>query len=72
MNLEFIGIKEVVRLTGISKSRLYKLTAKGQIIHYKPTGKLLFKRHEILEWVENGKVGLFTFKQHGACQINHK
>jgi excisionase family DNA binding protein len=59
----FIGINDVSQLTGISKSRLYKLTSNGSIPHYKPTmGKLLFLRHEILEWVENSKVELFTFK----------
>lgn len=53
MKEEFIGIGDVVILTGISKSRLYKLTAIGAIPHYKPTGKLLFRTNEIIEWVEN-------------------
>jgi excisionase family DNA binding protein len=55
MKHEFIGIKDVSQLTGISKSRLYKLTALGLIPHYKPTGKLLFKLQEIIEWVESSK-----------------
>jgi excisionase family DNA binding protein len=58
----YISIAAVSQITGISKSRLYKLTALGQIPHYKPTGKLLFKMEEIFEWVEKGKVELFTLK----------
>jgi excisionase family DNA binding protein len=51
----FISITAVSQITGISKSRLYKLTALGLIPHYKPTGKLLFKLQEVIEWVESSK-----------------
>lgn len=51
----YISIEAVSQITGISKSRLYKLTALGLIPHYKPTGKLLFRLQEINEWVECSK-----------------
>lgn len=58
MNTEYIGIKDVSRITGLSKSKLYKLTALGLIPHYKPTGKLLFKQQEVIEWVEKSKYAI--------------
>jgi len=55
MDKVFISINDVARITGISKSKLYKLTALGLIPHYKPTGKLLFKQPEVFEWVEQNR-----------------
>lgn len=74
MNKEsvFIDIRQVAQLTGISPSSLYKLTSAGLIPHYKPTGKLLFKREEILAWVEQGKVELLILKNNEPCRINQK
>lgn len=34
-------LDDVVILTGLSKSHLYKLTCTHQIPHYKPNGKLI-------------------------------
>lgn len=53
MKQEFITIKDVASLTGLSTSTLYKLTSAGLIPYYKPTGKLLFKAAEIIEWVKS-------------------
>jgi excisionase family DNA binding protein len=52
----FLNIREVAEITGLSVSSLYKLTAQGKIPHYKPSGRLLFKSSEILQWVERGRV----------------
>ena len=37
----------------ISKARLYKLTAKGEVPFRKYGNKLLFSRKELLAWAEN-------------------
>lgn len=37
----------------ISKARLYKLTAKGEVPFRKYGNKLLFSRKELLSWAEN-------------------
>lgn len=58
----FIDIKQVAEYTGISPSTIYKLTSSGQIPHYKPTGKLLFKREEILAWIEESRIESLTVK----------
>ena len=59
----FIGQKEILTLdeacdyTGISRSYLYKLTAKGKIPHSKPNGKLLFfEKSKLVDWLLQNKV----------------
>lgn len=59
----FIGHKEILTFdeacdyTGISRSYLYKLTAKGKIPHSKPNGKLLFfEKTQLVEWLLQNKV----------------
>lgn len=48
---------DVVLLTGLSKSYLYKLTSSNQIPHYKPSGKqLYFDREEIENWLKQNRV----------------
>ena len=43
---------EVVQLTGLSRSYLYKLTSSGRIPHYKPHGKLIyFERSQVELWL---------------------
>lgn len=49
---------DVVLLTGLSKSHLYKLTCSHQIPHYKPNGKqLYFDRGEVESWMKQKRVG---------------
>jgi excisionase family DNA binding protein len=48
---------EACDYTGISRSYLYKLTAKGKIPHSKPNGKLLFfEKTQLVEWLLQNKV----------------
>lgn len=54
---ELLTIDDAALVLGISKSHLYKLTSQRIIPHFKPSGKMiLFKRSELLEWVDNGRV----------------
>lgn len=47
-----ITLKEMAKHLGVSKSYLYKLTSKGLIPHYKPTGKVIyFEKSEVEEWL---------------------
>jgi excisionase family DNA binding protein len=43
------------RVTGLSKSSIYKMTSSRKLKFYKPTGKLLFKISELVEFIENSK-----------------
>ena len=49
--------EDVVLLTGLSRSHLYKLTCYHQIPHYKPKGKqVYFDRKELEEWMRQNKI----------------
>lgn len=49
----FIGIDEACALLHLAKPTVYKLAQKGLIPHYKPSKELLFRKSELIEWVEN-------------------
>ena len=51
-NKNVLNIEEAVEYTGLSRSFLYKLTAKGEIPFSKPRGKLLyFSREKLDQWL---------------------
>jgi len=69
-----LSIDDVALLTGLSKSHLYKLTCAHQIPYYKPNGKqLYFDRHEVEEWMRQGKVNstLESEQQAAAYLVAH-
>lgn len=52
-----LNFEDVVLLTGLSKSHLYKLTCNKQIPHYKPNGKqVYFDRAEVEAWMRQNRV----------------
>lgn len=52
-----LTVDDVVLLTGISHSHLYKLTHKKQIPHYKPFGKqIYFDKYELEDWLKQNRV----------------
>ena len=50
---ERINIQNVEHLTGLSRSMLYKLSAKNEIPHRKFGKRLVFIRSEIESWMES-------------------
>ena len=51
-NKNVLNVEEAVEYTGLSRSFLYKLTAKGEIPFSKPRGKLLyFSREKLDQWL---------------------
>ncbi|MGB1032733.1 MAG: helix-turn-helix domain-containing protein [Flavobacteriales bacterium] len=52
---EFLNISEVSKIIGLEESTIYGLTSKRKIPHYKPGKKLMFKRSEILSWIESSR-----------------
>lgn len=55
---QVLTIDDVALLTGLSKSRLYRMTCYKEIPHYKPNGKMLyFDRAEVEAWMKRGRVG---------------
>lgn len=52
-----LTIDDVVLLTGISKSSIYRLTSQNKIPHYKPNGGYIyFDRAEIEDWQKRNRV----------------
>ena len=52
-----LDIDDVVSLTGLAKSYVYKLTCREEIPYYKPNGKLIyFDRQEVENWMKQNRV----------------
>jgi len=50
-----LNLDEVCRLTGLSKSHIYKLTCWGKIPYYKQAKHLYFDKAEIEEWLKTNR-----------------
>lgn len=58
---KFIGLSEASDYLGVKKATLYSWVNRGIIPYYKPTGRkglLAFKKTELQEFMERGKVSL--------------
>lgn len=54
---EVLSTDDAELYTGLSKSRLYKLTMRKELPYYKPGGKLVyFKRSELDAWLTANRV----------------
>ncbi|MDR3669136.1 MAG: helix-turn-helix domain-containing protein [Ignavibacteriaceae bacterium] len=53
---EFLNIEEASSFLRLKRSTLYSLVFKRNIPFYKRTKRLLFKKSELIEWVEQNKV----------------
>lgn len=51
-----LTVEEVMELTSIKRGTLYKLTSKRKIPHFKIGKKIIFKRDEVMEFIERFKV----------------
>lgn len=49
-------IDEIVVLTGLSKSSIYKLTSARKIPHFKSGKRLIFDRREIMDWLTSNRI----------------
>lgn len=58
---EVLTSDEAAKYMGVSKSHLYKLTMRGEIPHYKPTGKMCyFNRVELEQWLQQNRCATTT------------
>ena len=48
----YISAKQVLEITGLSRSTLERAKAKKEIKFYKKGSKCLFKRSEVKDWIE--------------------
>jgi excisionase family DNA binding protein len=54
--VEFMDLEEASQFLKLKKPTIYQMVFKREIPFYKSTKKLLFKKNELVEWVENSKV----------------
>jgi excisionase family DNA binding protein len=47
----WMGIEKAAAYLDLPKQRLYKLTASGEIPHFKQGGRLLFHRGDLTDWL---------------------
>ena len=58
---EFMDVQEASSFLKLKVSTIYQFVDKNKIPFHKPTKKLLFKKSELVEWVE--KVRIFTIRE---------
>ena len=52
---DFIDLDTACEVVHLKKPTIYKLAQKGLIPHYKPAKELLFRRSELVKWVEDSR-----------------
>ena len=52
----YLRVAEVAKLTGLSNHTIYKKTEYKQISIFRVGNKLLFKRSEVIQWIESRRV----------------
>lgn len=57
----FITLDEACEVVHLCKPTVYKLVQKGLIPYYRPAKELLFRRSELIKWVEeSGRMNKFS------------
>lgn len=66
-----LTVDDVVILTSLSASTIYKLTCTQQIPFYKPNGKsIFFDKKEIEDWLRRGRVATVEETEARAADYN--
>lgn len=65
--VEFMDIDDASKFLKLKKTTIYQLVFKREIPFYKSTKKLLFKKSDLIDWVEKDRI--FTLKELEA-QLN--
>jgi excisionase family DNA binding protein len=66
---DIISIDECSKLTGLSKSTIYKHTSERLIPHYKTGKRLVFKRQDILKWLTTNRRKTLSEIENEANQV---
>ena len=53
---EHLSANEAMEFLRVSRNQLYRLIDAGKIIAYKPAGRLIFKRSELIEYINDGLI----------------
>jgi excisionase family DNA binding protein len=58
---EFMSIDEASQFLKLKKATIYQMVFKREIPFYKSTKKLLFKKSDLIDWVEKDRI--YTLKE---------
>jgi excisionase family DNA binding protein len=64
-----VGIEEILEMTGLSKSAIYKMTMLNDIPHRKFGNRLIFSRTAIKDWMESQTKTKVTRQQKAARRL---
>lgn len=53
MNTEILNVEQAAQLLNLKVDSMYQLIGKKGIPHYKPAGRLLFDKAELVEWIKS-------------------
>lgn len=53
---DFITVQDVANMLHLTKGHVYNLMSQKKIPYYKPSQKALFKRSEILAWINGTRI----------------
>jgi len=53
---EFIDVVQAATLLNLAAATVYEKTSRKQLPHYKKGKKIMFKKSELVEWMESGKI----------------
>lgn len=54
---DYLTIKEAAYYLQLSVSCLYKMKDKGELVYYKPGGKIIYlKKSDLDKWIDEGRV----------------
>lgn len=57
LDKQLLNVNDFCKYTGMSKATVYRLTAKGLVKHFKPTGSLIyFKRSDVDNFLQQNPV----------------
>lgn len=68
---EILNITEAASFLRIAKSTLYKLTHRKSIPFHKPTGRILFKRKELITWLESSDPSVFNLHNSKKKEVSN-
>lgn len=70
MASEYLTTRELAALLRIKERKVYDLVAGGKVPYSKTTGKLLFPRAAIDQWLQDSSVGIPSSRENSAARPN--
>jgi excisionase family DNA binding protein len=60
---DFLNVTQAARLLNLAEATVYEKTSLKKIRHYKKGKRILFKRSDLIEWMETGTIDAVDERQ---------